>query len=155
MTDRIDRQIYANTALPTQGTERLGRLERAHIAPLAALRNKTVALFVEKFTGGIINKKVLDNIDTVVNGMVLQHDAHRDYDDYLWSVKVENGRFKVISRNKGSKLSFIDGGKELEFSNLPETNFGKPDVRFFELHRVVGDLLQATANGRKALMQGV
>lgn len=155
MTGRVDRKKYANTALPTQGNERLGRLERAHIAPWAALSNKEVALFVEKFTGGIIDKDVLETIDTVANGMVLQHDAHRDYDDYLWSVKEEDDKFKVISRNKGPELSFDYAGKELVFSNLPGKNHGKPDGRFFKLHQVVGKLLQDTAQGRVALMQGV
>lgn len=87
--------------------------------------------------------------------MLLQHDAHRDYDDYLWSVKEVDGKYMVITRNYGPKLSFACRNHELKFKNLPGMSYGKPDARFFQLHRVVGQLLQDTGLGGAALMQGV
>ncbi|KAL0636392.1 hypothetical protein Q9L58_004642 [Maublancomyces gigas] len=155
VTDRVDRQKYAKIGFANLGNTKLGRLERAHIAPWAALSNKTVASFVQKFTGGVIDKRALATVDTVENGMLLQHDAHRDYDDYLWSVKEVDGKYMVITRNYGPKLSFACGNRELKFENLPGRIYGKPDARFFQLHRVVGQLLQDTGLGGAALMQGV
>lgn len=125
-------------------------MECAHVAPFAPLRRKEVADLVEVFTGGEITPDDIESeLDTVKNGMLLQHDVHRDFDEYLWSIEIgADERYRIVHFNDGPKLSFLETATHL---NLDLELLSNPAARYCKLHCTMAGLLRAT--GFKATVE--
>lgn len=108
-----------------------------------------VAQLVTLFTGGEITLTDIEtDLDTVKNGMLLQHDVHKDFDEYLWSIEIEDdGRYKIVQFNDGPKLSFPETVTHLDMDLNLTSN---PLARFCKLHCTTAQLVRATGLNLKA-----
>lgn len=102
-----------------------------------------VAQLIKLFTGGEITPQDIElELDTAKNGMLLQHDVHKDFDKYLWSIKIEDdGRYQIVQFNDGPKLSFEETVTHL---NIDLNHLSNPAARFCKLHYTMAELLRAT-----------
>lgn len=107
------------------------RLEAAHIMPHSVAGKPAVKQFILAFSGGTVTENLIGKagINSAYNGMMMQHDAHQDYDGLLWSIEPSslevgiNTTYKAVQHLRdGMNLSFPmgwAGSKVLEFGGVP------------------------------------
>lgn len=106
------------------------RLEAAHIMPHSVAGKPAVKQFIFAFSGGTVTENIIGKagINSAYNGIMMQHDAHQDYDGLLWSIDPSSldvgidTKYNVVQHLRdGMNLSFPIGweGKVLKFGGAP------------------------------------
>ncbi|KAL0636393.1 hypothetical protein Q9L58_004643 [Maublancomyces gigas] len=139
---------YPDRSNKGRKTECHVRLEGAHIFP-SALRDKAVSAseMIRRFCADRDDCYLFGtSVDETYNGISLQHDAHGDFDDYLWSLeRVGNGneyRVEIMVGNARG-LSFDLGLHQYIKLKGGETKHGPaaPAAHLLQLHLQFSRLL--------------
>lgn len=150
---RRDKGCCVVTGYPDRSNDGHGikchvRLEGAHIFP-SALRDKAVSAseLIRRFCADREDCYLFGtSVDETYNGISLQHDAHGDFDDYLWSLeRVGNGNeYKVeVMVGNARGLSFdLSQGRYISLKGgEKKISLAAPAAHLLQLHLQFSRLL--------------
>lgn len=120
-------------------------LQGAHILPHSLAHNINAQRFIARFTGGLIPRVEIftDMINDYENALLLQADAHKDFDDYLWGIEVRTASDNITNIFRAVRIGnancSVECERDLEFWG--ERDLPGPSPLHLRLHLTVGRIL--------------